>query len=299
MRPNQFWALTTFTLLSVFVAAISSRGQSPPEKPKQVTDEFRAILKEVEEAYKAPLEVDKDVLDELRKQYRSPTPEREMKIFREIRRLYATTPELEEIILREIRAAYQQPTAEQEERVFAAIRRGGQLPLGTVPISVQAEAAAKLFRKLDINGDGVLNADEIPEPLSSQLAKWDVNRDRSISYEEYTPYYQASLKLISDGVASGEIPLRLPKAAAAPDPAPAEKPRAPVTKPVPGVPDWFAQYDLDGDGQVGLHEWRKKGGAIKDFVAMDQNGDGFLTAKELLAYLADQATKRTDRTRPR
>jgi|GEM_PF-5673102 len=292
MRPFPFWAVITPTLFGVMAVSSSSFGQSTPEKSKQATDEFRAILKEIEEAYKAPREVDKDVLDELRKQYRDPTPERELKIFREIRRLYATTPELEETILREIRAAYQQPTGEQEERVFAAIRRGGQLPLGTVPASVQAEQAAKLFRKLDLNGNGVLNADEMPEALRSQLAQWDANRDKTISFEEYTPYYQASLKLIAEGVAAGEIPLRLPKPAVADDPALVEKPRAAVAKPVPGLPDWFAQCDLDGDGQVGLHEWRKKGGSIKDFVAMDQNGDGFLTAKELLTYLAEQASKR-------
>jgi hypothetical protein len=292
MRPFPFWAVIAPTLLSTLAVCSSTFGQSSPEKPKQATDEFRAILKEIEEAYKAPQEVDKDVLDELRKQYRDPTPERERKIIREIRRLYATTPELEEAILREMRAAYQQPTAVQEERVFAAIRRGGQLPLGTVPASVQTEQAAKLFRRLDVNGNGVLDADEMPEGLRGQLAQWDADRDKTISFEEYTPYYQASLKFIADGVAAGEIPLRLPKAAAAPDPALVEKPRAAVAKPAPSLPDWFAQCDLDGDGQVGLHEWRKKGGSIKDFVAMDLNGDGFLTAKELLTYLAEQASKR-------
>jgi len=298
MRPNLSWALIPSTLLSVLLAG-AVFGQAPPDKSKPPTDEFRAILKEIEEAYKAPVEVDKDVLDELRKQYRDPTPERERKIFREIRRLYATTPELEEVILRELRAAYQQPTAEQEQRVFATIRRGGQLPMGTVPDSIQADQAAKLFRKLDVNGDGQLESSEMPEALSSQLATFDANGDRSISFEEYAPYYKASLKLIADGVASGDIPLRLPKPTTAPDPTPVEKTRAAIAKPVAGLPDWFAQYDLDGDGQVGLHEWRKKGGAIKDFVAMDLNGDGFLTAKELLGYLADQASKRADTTRPR
>src|SRR5262245_39459289 len=58
-----------------------------PDRP----DETKAMLKEIQEAYKAPLEVDKDIRDELRKQYQNPSPEREQKILREARRLYATS----------------------------------------------------------------------------------------------------------------------------------------------------------------------------------------------------------------
>jgi hypothetical protein len=279
-------------------------GQAPPDRPKPVPDEFRAILKEVEEAYKAPLEVDKDVLDELRKQYRNPTPDRELKIFKEIARLYDTTPAQNEVILRELRRAYQEPSAEQEFRIFQEIRRGGQLPLGTVPVSIQAEQAAKLFGKLDADGDGVLGADEMPTTLREQRGQWDANRDATISFAEYAPYFQAQLKWIGDGVAAGEIPLRLPKAAAIADisPAPVEQPRATVNRAgnLPaGLPDWFGKYDLDADGQVGLYEWKKVGQRIAEFLAMDANSDGFLEAKELLAHLAMQPAARTTSTSSR
>jgi EF hand len=308
MPPANRRTLITFVLLAMLAAPGASFGQAPPgngkEQPKPLPDEFRALLKEVEEAYKAPLEVDKDVLDELRKQYRSPSPEREVKIFKEIRRLYATNPEIEEAILVELRRAYQQPSVEQEERVFAAIRRGGQLPPGTVPASIQAEQATKLFRKLDQNGDGMLSGDEMPDTLRGQLARWDQNGDKAIEFAEYWPYYQAHLKHISDGVASGEIPLKLPKGAILTDTsaARAEEPRPAARaagQPQPKLPDWFYQYDLDGDGQVGLYEWRKKGGAIKDFLAMDRNGDGFLEAKELLAFLAEQQSRAGAKSSPR
>ena len=102
MRPALFSTLAAALVLTPQLGF----SQTPPEKPKPANDEFRTLLKEVEEAYKAPLEVDEDVLDELRKQYRNPTPERELKIFKEIRRLYDTTPELEEVILREIRRCF-------------------------------------------------------------------------------------------------------------------------------------------------------------------------------------------------
>jgi hypothetical protein len=51
-----------------------------------------------------------------------------------------------------------------------------------------------------------------------------------------------------------------------------------------GLPPWFAQLDRDGDAQVGLYEWMAAGRAVDEFVAMDLNGDGFLTAEEVLRY---------------
>jgi len=289
---------TQMAVLALCVVAVGrpAAAQEPPAKPPP--DEFRALLKEVEEAYKAPLEVDKDVLDELRKQYRDPTPEREAKILREVRRLYVTTPGLEDAIVRELRRAYQQPSPEQEARVFQQIRRGGQLPLGTVPAEVQAERAAKTFRKFDRNGDGVLSADEMPEFLRGQLGQWDRNGDGSIDPAEYMAYFQTSLKWVSDKVASGEIPIKLPKAAI-PEPSteptplavstapPARSSQTPTGPAQPKLPDWFARLDADGDGQVGLYEWKTAGRPIAEFLAMDRNHDGFLESKELLAYLAE------------
>src|SRR5262245_27662204 len=230
MRTATFPALVATAVLALLLTPGPDRGQPPPpspgnagaggQTPKPPPDEFRALLKEIEEAYKAPHEVDKDVLDELRKQYRNPTPERETKIFREIRRLYQTTPEQEQAIVRELRRAYENPSAEQEERVFQAIRRNGKLPLGTVPASVQAEQAMKLFTKFDQNGDGVLNLDEMPDALRGQWQQWDRNRDRLINFEEYGAYYQAHLGWVSQKVATGEIALKLPKSMTGPAPTP-------------------------------------------------------------------------------
>src|SRR5262245_47579481 len=159
MRRVTFPVLAAAAVLALLLTPGLDRGQPPPppagnagpggQNPKPPPDEFKALLKEVEEAYKAPHEVDKDILDELRKQYRNPTPERETKIFREIRRLYQTTPDQDQAIVRELRRGYENPSAEQEERIFQAIRRNGKLPLGTVPVSVQAEQAMKLFTKFD------------------------------------------------------------------------------------------------------------------------------------------------------
>ena len=155
----------------LFLITSSNYGQSPTtgtnglgvQSPKPPPDERKALLGEVAEAYKAPHEVDKDVLDELRKQYRNPTPDRETKIFREIRRLYQTTPEQEKVILQEMRRAYENQTAQQEERLFHEIRRNGTLPLGTIPVDVQTGQAKKLFARFDQNKNNVLEPDEMPD----------------------------------------------------------------------------------------------------------------------------------------
>jgi hypothetical protein len=52
-----------------------------------------------------------------------------------------------------------------------------------------------------------------------------------------------------------------------------------------GLPPWFAQLDKDNDGQVGLYEWKAAGKATTEFLSMDANGDGFLTAEEVLRFL--------------
>src|SRR5436190_22287342 len=71
-------------------------GKAPKLKDPEAPDEEREILKQIKEAYKAPYEVHKDVLSELRKQYRDPTPDRESKIIKELRRLYVLSPEQED-----------------------------------------------------------------------------------------------------------------------------------------------------------------------------------------------------------
>jgi hypothetical protein len=51
-----------------------------------------------------------------------------------------------------------------------------------------------------------------------------------------------------------------------------------------GLPDWFDSNDTDKDGQVSLYEWRKAGREMKDFLEMDLNSDGLVTADEYLRF---------------
>jgi Ca2+-binding EF-hand superfamily protein len=53
------------------------------------------------------------------------------------------------------------------------------------------------------------------------------------------------------------------------------------------LPSWFQELDTDHDGQISRAEWRKGGRKPEEFSRYDLNGDGFLSADEVL-----RATKR-------
>ncbi|MCI0700207.1 MAG: hypothetical protein L0241_03870 [Planctomycetia bacterium] len=314
MRTIRLPVLTAIAALALLLTPDFDHGQPPPPNPKPKStkpppDEFKALVKEVEEAYEAPFEVDEDIRDELRKQYKNPTPEREAKIFREIRKLYNTTPEQEQDILRELRAAYQRPSPEQEAKIFAAIRRNGQLPPGTVPIEVQASRAEKLFRSFDRDSDGRLSSEEAPDTLRAMWQRWDRNGDGFITFDEYGVYFQAHLRSVSDRVASGEIAIKLPRGATLPSQSPLKnfpssgmpqmpnRNSPPTTEPVairfgklpPGLPEWFTTFDTDRDGQIGLYEWRAERRPVEEFTELDRNGDFLITPEEMLRYLTEKA----------
>lgn len=259
-------------------------SQAPPDEEKQ-------ILNEIKEAYKAPFEVHKDVLKELRKSYEQPSPKREAEIFKELRRLYLMTAAQEETILGEIRMAYNRPSADQEARIFDLIDRVERLPHGAVPPSVQIQQAQKMFQKLDLDGDGVLSANELPDSLRSERGRWDMNGNGFIEPAEYWAYYQGRLGWLSEQVASGQIEMRVGGQSVSATSTSPEEPRPTVFragKLPAGLPSWFAQLDTDGDAQLGLYEWKKSGKPLQEFLGMDRNGDGFVTVDELLRYLAQQ-----------
>lgn len=155
------------------------------------------------------------------------------------------------------------------------------------------------FRQLDKNGDGYLNYDEMPDNLKAEWQKWDTDKNGLIDLNEFKAFLRGRVDQIrseiranapTSGVPGGFSPgmSLLPTAPAAIE---EEEPKRVVYragKLPKELPPWFAQYDKDGDGQIGLWEWRAAGQPLDRFLAMDRNGDGFLTVEEVLRYEAEQ-----------
>ena len=170
-------------------------------------------------------------------------------------------------------------------------RGGGGMPgFGAAPAVVWGGAAAadpmagmaeSQFRRLDTNGDGVLNYDELSqsEALKIEKDKWDANGDGFIDLAEFTAYFKARVQQVlgSDADGSGAIEADIEKV---------EKEERPIVyragKLPKELPPWFVELDTDKDAQIGIYEWKKSGRSLDEFDSMDRNGDGFLTVEEVL-----------------
>jgi Ca2+-binding EF-hand superfamily protein len=158
--------------------------------------------------------------------------------------------------------------------------------------------AEVLFKRYDKNGDGLLNNDEMPENLKAEKEKWDKNGDGFIDLNEFKEFIKARGEQMRQengwpsggpGGANGGGGL-IPISPETPVPVEDEPKRVVYRagKLPKELPAWFAQYDKDGDGQIGLYEWKLTGRSLDEFFKMDRNGDGFLTVEEVLRYEAEQ-----------
>ncbi len=59
-----------------------------------------------------------------------------------------------------------------------------------------------------------------------------------------------------------------------------------------GLPGWYDELDTDTDGQVSLYEWRKGQKKMDEFLEMDLNGDGLVTADEYLRFSRQDSISR-------
>ena len=188
-----------------------------------------------------------------------------------------------------------------------------QLPLGPAPRAAPpAGGDDEQFLRLDRDGDGALNFDEMTETLRAERDKWDVNGDGHIDLGEWKRHLDAvagparptaPAAVGQVGGPGGGPPVkepdrrpRGPDAAAPPvgggrPPTLAARPefndqprRRPPAAPDPypkNLPAWFREYDADGDGQVGLYEWKAQGDDLGEYDRYDLNHDGFVTVGEL------------------
>jgi Ca2+-binding EF-hand superfamily protein len=148
------------------------------------------------------------------------------------------------------------------------------------------------FRSYDQNGDGVLNNDEMPDSLKAERDKWDTNHDGFIDLNEFKAYAQARiLEMQTERNGAGFGAGFGGQGGSRGGPAPAiplddEEDKRPTVyragKMPKDMPAWFVEADTDGDGQVGLYEWRAKGWPIEQFEQLDRNNDGFITIDEAM-----------------
>ena len=154
----------------------------------------------------------------------------------------------------------------------------------------EARWADSLFQRGDKNTDGLLSYDELSDTLKQEREKWDTNKDGFIDRDEYRLYFQARSQQQRSDRPGGNSGNSTPSATTTPEPPPAPKPPEVEAKPVvyragklpADIPAWFAQLDTDGDGQVGLYEWKTSGKTMDEFNKLDRNGDGFLTIAEVV-----------------
>jgi len=158
--------------------------------------------------------------------------------------------------------------------------------------NAQAEEA---FRKLDANGDGLLDYNEMDEGLRAERGKWDTDQNGFIDLAEFKEYFRAHRRQNREAVTAQVFHQLLTQEASralqmqlAGQPMvvnnnmQAQPADAALLDLPPNLPPWFTQYDFDHDGQIGLYEWKRAGQPIERFLEYDHNGDGFITPDEAL-----------------
>jgi len=160
-----------------------------------------------------------------------------------------------------------------------SIRREEFLPLAKRNLAHRADRqpkpeerlaeADRVFRVLDRDGNGSLETGEWTERLRTHIKKADADGNRRIDMDEYRKFFEERVAESTEASAKAA-------AAAKPDPAAVRAGK---------LPAWFSQLDTDGDGQIGLYEWRRANRPVEEFTAMDLDGDGLLPPDEYLRYV--------------
>ncbi len=160
--------------------------------------------------------------------------------------------------------------------------------------------AERIFRDRDKDNDGFLRFEEMSESLQNERDTYDTNKDGFIDLAEFKAYMRVRMAR-RDNPPDKDKPANNDEKKSTDNNAPVapdsrqsykEDPRPQIFRagklPTKDLPEWFIRLDKEGDndGQVGLYEWKTLGKSVDEFMAMDLNGDGLLTAEEYLRWKA-------------
>jgi Ca2+-binding EF-hand superfamily protein len=195
------------------------------------------------------------------------------------------------------------PSLTQNSVIITSVpKQGPGAQPGPIVVTTSAPAtrsADQRFLKLDRDGDGLLNFNEMTENLRAEKEKWDVNSDGHIDLTEWTAYVDSVMARRPEAPPENNVqPLPEPNRPApsqfeTPTPKSSLRPpfvENPKSKPPTenlikypkNMPVWFKDYDEDRDGQIGLYEWQAKKDVLSEFKKYDLNDDGFITVDELI-----------------
>ena len=132
------------------------------------------------------------------------------------------------------------------------------------------------FRVSDLDRDGVITTDEVARRIAAYARRRTLH---SMPLSAPTP---AEIAAASPTTAPSSATTNGSATAATAQARAARRYFVPTTRMPNGLPEWFVERDLDGDGQLTLAEFAPGGRPEEslDFESFDENRDGVITSLE-------------------